>query len=433
MEKTKVFQNKEKQQKIKEVALKILFTLGIFLVYKICTMIPAVKGVELFSSDEAQGFIGIINSFTGDSLRTYSIIALGVSPYITASIIVELLEMDIIPVLAEWKEEGEEGRKKLSQLTRYLGIIVAFIQAIGTTFGMKDQIFQYQRTSFIGLMAVVITLTAGSALCIWFADLITQYGVGNGTSLLIAMGIIISLPGSIKSLINDISGQNVAFSKYLSAAFSLLLFFAVIIGIVFMEASQRKIQIQYSNRPGAAKFRGSSESVFPIKLNSASVIPVIFASTLMGIPLTIISYAGLYNSNPTAYNWLYQIFSSSSILGYVIYVLLIFFFSIFYTFLQINPQKTAEDLQKRGAYIPGYRPGYETEQYLSKTIFNVTLFGAIYLVVIASLPTFATMLGASSSIEVGGTSMMIVVGVAIETWRQIKADAQEQKYAGFLA
>ncbi len=420
----KVFKNKEEM-------LKILFTLGIFLVYKICTMIPAVDGVQLFASSDASGFIGIINSFTGDALRNYSIVALGIGPYITASIIVELLEMDIIPTLAEWREEGEEGRKKLSQLTRYLGIVIALIQSIAMTFGMSSTIFQYGRTSFLGLFAVSITLTAGAAFTIWLADLITQFGVGNGTSLLITIGIIISFPENIRTLISDITGEGVKWNAYVSAGLSLLFFFVILIGIVFLEGSQRKVQIQYANRPSSAKFQGASDSSFPIKLNSASVIPVIFAATLMGIPLTIIGYVGM-NQNGGAYMWLSQIFSSSAVLGYVIYVLLIFFFAVFYTFLQINPQKTAEDLQQRGAYIPGIRPGYDTEQYLTKVIFNTTLVGAIYLVVVASLPSIASMLGASSAIEIGGTSMMIVVGVAIETARQIATDVQDQKYEGFL-
>ena len=420
----KVFKNKEEM-------LKILFTLGIFLVYKICTMIPAVDGVQLFASSDASGFIGIINSFTGDALRNYSIVALGIGPYITASIIVELLEMDIIPTLAEWREEGEEGRKKLSQLTRYLGIVIALVQSIAMTFGMSSTIFQYGRTSFLGLFAVSITLTAGAAFTIWLADLITQFGVGNGTSLLITIGIVISFPENIKTLISDITGESVKWNAYVSAGLSLLFFFVILIGIVFLEGSQRKVQIQYSNRPSSAKFQGASDSTFPIKLNSASVIPVIFAATLMGIPLTIIGYVGM-NTSGAAYMWLTQIFSSSAVLGYVIYVLLIFFFAVFYTFLQINPQKTAEDLQQRGAYIPGIRPGYDTEQYLTKVIFNTTLVGAIYLVVVASLPSIATMLGASSAIEIGGTSMMIVVGVAIETARQIATDVQDQKYEGFL-
>lgn len=411
--------------------LKILFTLGIFLVYKICTMIPAVDGVELFASSDATGFIGIINSFTGDALRNYSIVALGIGPYITASIIVELLQMDIIPYLAELREEGEEGRRKLSQITRYLGIVIALIQAIAMTFGMSSTIFKYGRTSFIGKFAVSLTLTAGAAFTIWLADLITQFGVGNGTSLLITIGIIIAFPENIKTLIQDITGDSVKWNAYLSAALSLLFFFVILIGIVFMEGSQRKIKIQYSNRPSSAKFQGASDSTFPIKLNSASVIPVIFAATLMGIPLTIISYVGM-SSTSGAYLWLSQIFSSSAVIGYVLYVLLIFFFCIFYTFLQINPQKTAEDLQKRGAYIPGYHPGYDTEQYLTKVIFNTTLVGAIYLVIVASLPTIATMIGASSAIEIGGTSIMIVVGVAIETAKQISTDVQDQKYEGFL-
>lgn len=423
----KVFKNKEEM-------LKILFTLLIFFIFKVCTMIPAVNNVELFASSDSTGFIGIINSFSGDSLRNYSIVALGIGPYITSSIIIQLLEMDVVPILAEWKDEGEEGKKKLSQLTRYLAIVIALIQSIAMTFGMSTTIFGYGgRPTILIMMAVSITLTAGAAFTMWLADLITQHGVGNGTSLLITIGILIAFPGSIQTLISDITGTEVVWNQYLSAGLSLLFFFVILIGIVFMESSVRNLQVQYSNRPSSYKFRGANDSSFPIKLNSASVIPVIFAATLMGIPQTIISYTGLSTSAPGWYSWLTEIFSSSAILGYVIYILLIFFFTIFYTFLQINPQKTAEDLQKRGAYIPGYRPGYETEQYITKVLFNTTLIGAVYLVVVASLPTLATMLGASSAIEIGGTSIMIVVGVAIETARQIKTDVQDQKYEGFIS
>ncbi len=422
----KVFKNKEE-------ILKILFTLLIFFIFKICTMIPAVDNVELFSSSDSQGFVGIINSFSGDALRNYSIVALGINPYITSSIIIQLLEMDVVPTLTEWREEGEEGKKKLSQLTRYLAIIIAVIQSVAMTFGMSSTIFQYGRTSFLGLMAVSITLTAGAALTMWFADLITQFGVGNGTSLMITIGILIAFPGSIENLVSDITGESVVWTQYLSAGLSLLLFFVILIGIVFMESSVRNIQIQYSNRPASYKFKGANDSTFPIKLNTASVIPVIFAATLMGIPLTIIQYTGMSTSAPVWYEWLNEIFSSDAILGYAIYALLIFFFTLFYTFLQINPQKTAEDLQKRGAYIPGFRPGFETEQYITKVLFNTTLIGAVYLVVVASIPTLSTMLGASSAIEIGGTAIMIVVGVAIETARQIKTDVQDQKYAGFIS
>jgi preprotein translocase subunit SecY len=421
----RVFQNKEELK-------KILFTLLIFLVYKICTMIPAVPGVELFSSSDSTGFIGIINSFSGDSLRSYSIVALGIGPYITSSIIVQLLEMDIIPTLAEWRDEGEEGKKKLSQLTRYLAIVIALVQSVAMTFGMSSTIFNYGRTSFLGLMAVSLTLTAGAAFIMWLADLITQFGVGNGASLLITIGIIISFPEQISTLFSGLGSESAVAKDYVVAGLTLLLFFVILIGVVFMEGSTRNIKLQYSNRPSEYKFRGQSDSTFPIKLNSAGVIPVIFAATLMGIPLTIISYVGLQSSHVGLYNWLYQIFSSSAVIGYVVYVALIFFFSIFYTFLQINPQKVAEDLKNKNAFIPAVRAGYETEQYITKVLFNTTLFGAIYLVIVASLPTLASLIGASSAIEIGGTSIMIVVGVAIETVNQISTDVQDQRYAGFI-
>lgn len=415
--------------KSKEMLLKIGFTLLVFFIFKLCTLIPAISyGTQIFSVDESQGFLGILNSFSGDALRNYSIVALGIGPYITASIIIELLQMDIIPVLKEWREEGEVGKRKLGALTRYAGLGIAFVQALAMTFGLSSTLFPAGQTTFISLTAIAITLTAGTALMMWLADQITLRGVGNGSSMLIVAGILISFPDNVETLFTGLSNE---WTGYLKAGLTLLMFFVVLIGIVFMEAAVRKIPIQYSNRPGAAKFQGSSESSFPIKLNTASVIPVIFASTIMGIPLTILSFVAK-DSSSHSYQWLNQVFNSSNVIGFAIYMILTFVFTIFYTFLQLDPKKTAEDLQKQGAYIPGYRPGLETETYLTKVIFKTTMVGGLYLCLVAALPTIATMLGASSAISIGGTSLLIVVGVAIETVRQIKTDVQDQRYSGFL-
>ncbi len=425
--------------KNKEVMKKILFTLIAFLIFKLATRItiPLVNKdvlASLFSGTDS-GFLGIVNAFTGDALMNYSIIALGISPYITASIIVQLLQMDIIRPLKEWSEEGETGKQKLNQLTRYVAIGLAFAQSIAMSFAFTDAIFivGIDEGNFLIFTFIALVMTAGTAFAMWLADQITLHGVGNGSSMLIAAGILISFPNSIISLVEDyIVSGTYAWKGYLIVGAVLLVFIIILVAITFMEQAVRKITIQYSNRPAAAKFQGRTDSNFPIKLNTASVIPVIFASTLLSIPNTILQYIPSV-SNTSFGLWLSELLTYNRPLGFVVYIILIFVFSIFYTFLQIKPDKTAEDLQKQNAYIPGVRPGAETEAYLTKTLYKVTIVGALYLIVIATLPILATAIfGLPSYIQIGGTSLLIVVGVAIETTRQIETDVQDKDYSGFI-
>ncbi len=442
--------------KSKEVLKKIGFTLLAFLVFKTLTYVtmPLIDASSLASLFDNSGFLGIVNSISGDALRNYSIVALGISPYITASIVVQLLQMDIIPVLKEWSEEGEVGRQKISRLTRYLAIVLAFIQALAMTFAFHNsqvQLFQPfvsdwatengRNLWFLIYFYIAVVLTAGTAFMIWLADQITLRGIGNGSSMLIVAGIVISFPGTISSLVqyyisdpNNALAGNVfanqgAFSGYLLFGVSILMFVVVLVGITYMQVAIRKIPIQYANRPGSAKFKGKTDSNIPIKLNTASVIPVIFASIILSLPNTVFQYLNLGTG---ASNWLNQIFSYNQPIGFVIYIILIFVFTFFYSFILVKPEQIAENLHKQNAYIPGVRPGYETESYITKILFRVTVVGALYLVIVASLPIITSMVLGHSYAQIGGTSLLIIVGVALETAKQIETDTQEKAYAGFM-
>jgi len=423
--------------KNKNVMKKIGFTLLAFFIYKAATYIhiPLInpENISQFFDDTDSGIIGIANAFTGNALKNYSIIALGIGPYITASIVVQLLQMDILPVLKEWADEGEVGKQKINQLTRYLAIGLALIQALVMTMGLGSMLdIGIEEPTFLTFTYLAIVMTAGSAFLLYLADQITLRGIGNGTSMIIVAGIVSGMPGMVSSLVEEyVSVDGANLGSYSTFALVMLIYIFVIFFVTVMQSSNRKIPIQYSNRPSGAAFQGRNDSNIPLKINSAGVIPVIFAVTLLSIPTTVMQF--LPNMNGTFTLWLSEMFTYTRPLGYVIYVGLIFIFAFFYAFVQINPEKMAKNLQNQNAYIPGVRPGIDTENYISKLLIKITMIGASYLVFIASLPIFATMIfGLPAYVQVGGTSLLIVVGVAIETTKQIKTQAQEQKYSGFI-
>ena len=322
----------------------------------------------------------------------------------------------------------------LDQLTKYIALALAFVQSLTLTVGLGEtyaDIFLGGKSA-LTYVYLAIVATAGTAFAMWLAEKITARGIGNGTSMLIVAGILASFPAMFVSLwsqfiTNDGSATGITYF------FIIILFLIlIIVGIVFMEAAQRKIPIQYANRPAAATFRGKSESNIPIKLNSASVIPVIFAATLMSLPMMIIQVLNLSTTSGWGY-WLNEIFNQTQTIGFIVYIILIFIFSFFYSFLQMNPEKMAENLQKNNAYIPGVRPGEETASYLSRVLFKITMVGATYLSLVAALPIIMTKIfNLSSSVQVGGTSLIIVVGVAIETTKQLKTQLQDKQYRGFM-
>ncbi len=433
--------------KHKKLILGILFTALAILIWRIGVHIqlPFVE-YNLSSSDES--IFGFLDIFSGGALQSFSIVALGISPYINASIIIQLLQMDIVPQFKEWAEEGESGKEKLNRWTRYIALLLAFIEGLALIVGYQVSygynFFEYVPNTEFTLFTYVymaLIVTAGTAFILWLADQITVHGVGNGASMMIVVGIIASFEtmiGSLKTYFLNPATSKFAVDGILTwknivfFILVLLLFIAIIIGVVFMEGLQRKIPIQYANRPAQAKLLGAQDSNIPLKLNSASVIPVIFASTLLSFPTTIINF--IEQSGKTISEWWTIVFSYQKPIGFAIYVILIFVFSFFYSFMQINPDKIAENLKKQNAYIPGVKPGEATAQYISKVLFKITLLGATYLTVLAALPMIVGLIFTDlpASVQIGGTSLMIVVGVAVETYKQIKTASQSQEYHGFM-
>lgn len=425
--------------KNKKLIFMLLFTAFALLVWRLGVKIK----VPLFDvSADATGsndLFGFLDIFTGGALSQFSILALGISPYITASIVIQLLQMDIIPQFKEWAEEGEAGKAKLNQWTRYVALFLAFVQSLALIIGIKnsyanlyfEELLNTELNAF-SYLYMALVMTAGTAFVMWLADQITLHGIGNGGSMMIVAGIVAGLPSMFVNLYNEfvVGTTDVPATGWSIAKFFIIvaLFLLIIIAIIWMEGLQRKIPIQYANRPAAAAIRGRQDSNVPLKLNSASVIPVIFASTLLSVPLTIVNFTSVDTT------WWEMIFSYQKPIGFALYIILIFLFSFFYSFLQINPEKMAENLKKQNAYIPGVKPGEDTAAYISKVLFKVTLLGATYLAIIASLPMIITLVFGitSSDVSVAGTSIMIVVGVAIETAKQIKTQVQSQEYHGFM-
>lgn len=425
----------------REIVLKILVTFGLLLVFKAGTYIP----IPLISTTSVQqiikgnDFLTVLNAFSGGGLSNFSILALGISPYITSSIVVQMLQM-VIPKLNEWNEQGDAGKQKVNRVTRYVTIGIAMIQALVIIFSLGakpenilgDSLIQYKDVYWLIYLYMAVVVTAGSAFVMWLADLITRHGIGNGSSMIISAGIISSLPTMFTTLyFKYLEGSVITVANGFLFGLIVLLYIAMIVGVVFVEGSVRKIPVQYANRQA-----GQKGSDIPVKLNSASVIPVIFASTLMSIPMTIIGVLGLSTANGAG-KVLNQIFSTSKPIGIALYIVLIVFFSFFYAFMQVDPDKISDNLEKQNAFIPGYRPGEDTKVQLSKMLFRITLIGATYLVILSMVPiivskVFGFTAQEAATIQIGGTSLIIIIGVAIETFRQIETASETKEYKGFL-
>ncbi|MCL1950841.1 MAG: preprotein translocase subunit SecY [Turicibacter sp.] len=411
---------------------KIFFTTMIFIVYRIGVFIP-VPGVntEVVRATMQQPVFGFLDAFTGGALGTFSVFAMSISPYINASIIVQLLQMDVIPILAEWSKEGESGKRKINQVTRYLSLILAFVQALAMAIGfnmMNNGIFLLGQ-GWLVYLYIAIVLTAGTAIMLFLSDQITAKGIGNGTSMIIVAGIVTQIPRMIGDLYSYYL-VNLTIPNILAVVAIIALILLTVIGVVYLQLATRKLPIQYANRHNSAQLSGRKDSFIPLKLNSAGVIPVIFASTLLSLPLTVINFfpeSGFTNVLGILFDF------NNSIIGLLIYIILIVGFTYFYAFVQVSPEKVAENLKKQGSYIPGVRPGADTEEYLSKVLSRITFIGALSLVVIACLPIVLSMLTEiPQSIRIGGTTILIVVGVAIETAKQVQTKTMDQRYQGFI-
>ncbi len=393
----------------KDLRKRIYFTLFCLAIFA-CGSSITVSWIS--AAYEEYGFLEIYNLMAGGGLKSFSIFALGVTPYINAQIITQLLQMDIIPYFKELKEEGYTGKQKINKITRYLGIFLAFVQGYIFT-----RVYSGSTDAML-IMKTTVIFTAGTSLLLWMGDRITKNGIGNGISLLIMAGILQSLPNifieAFKNLITSgtfKTGVGIA----LFVAF-ILVYLLIVVGIIWVQLAERRIPIQYANRTNSAY--GGHQNYLPIKINSAGVIPVIFATMLLSLPGTIVGFMG----NEKAIDFVEKYLNNTTLTGFFIYIILIFLFGYFYTFLEMNPDEMAKNLTKSGAYIPGVRPGDATIDYVSNILSKLTIVGSIFLVIIAALPIlFTKFSGLSSSVTIGGTGLLIVVGVAIETFKQIES------------
>lgn len=407
----------------RDVRRRIFFTLFILAIFRLGSHIP-VPGVNaaVLDSISASGLLGLLNTFGGGALGRYSIFAMGVSPYITSSIIIQLLQMDIIPKFTEWAKQGEVGRRKLNQWTLYFAIVIGYIQSLGISIGMNQLsgLGLVDNPSLNTYMTIALVLTAGTMLLVWLGEQITRDGIGNGLSIIIMAGIIAQVPKEVYGYVNSMlvgAGEQVTRNLLIGLAIVLALIVMTVI-VVIMERAQRRIPIHHSKKASGARHTAH----LPLKINSAGVIPVIFATSFITTPQTILA---LFNPNPES-SWMQLILNLFNIqhpYGAVFYTILLIAFSFFYSLIQVNPEKVAENLQKQGAYIPSVRPGRDTEMYVTRLINRLSGVGSLYLTLIAILPIIAGFIwDVPTNIALSGTSLLIVVGVAIETAKQLKVE-----------
>ncbi len=428
--------------KIPDLRAKIFFTLAMFAVYRLGATIPVpgidLDAVALFQTQQSAGGIyGLLNLFSGGALEQFSVFALGIIPYITASIIMQLLTV-VIPKLQSLQDEGESGRKVITQWTRYVTVVLALIQSTGFTFLFHsgrftngiDLIPQYSPARVI---LIVLTMTAGTAMVMWLGELITQRGVGNGMSLIIFVSILSQFP----FIFGQIWGQTVAVQLPIRFVVIMLVFLAMIVAIIYVDQGQRRIPIQFAKRVRGRRVMGGQSTYIPLKVNTAGVIPVIFATSVLLIPSLIIT------AIPSDAAWLQSVYrwidenlggGGQGVSWWYILILfaLVIFFTYFYTAIQFDPEKQAEMIQRQGGFVPGVRPGRQTAKHLGFILNRITLPGSIFLGVISILPAIAGAVW-NISIAFSGVSILIVVGVALETMKQIESQLTMRNYEGILS
>ncbi len=416
-----------------ELRRKIVFTLGILFVFRLgaAITIPGVNTGAL-SNSASNGILEIMNMLGGGTLERFSIFALGVSPYITASIIIELLSMDVIPALTQMRKEGNNGKKKKDRITRFVTLALAALQGGVLTYAFDTSYGILADSSLMSYAYVVLMMMAGSMLAIWFGDQITNKGIGNGVSLIIFTGIVATLPNSFLQMfynLVDTQGSTIV-TDVLWYALFISIYLSIVVFVVFTEGSIRKIPIIYA-RSSNTMMKTKDQTHMPIKINSAGVIPVIFASSVLAAPRTLVSFM-----TPTeTTNMINQIFDYQKPIGFALYVIMIIAFAFFYANLQIDANKISTDLKKNGGSIPGVRTGEDTETHIKKILNRVTVVGSLFLVVIASIPIITPVIWsqtADASLTLGGTGLIIVTGVALETVRQMKTHITRKEYRGYI-
>ncbi|MCW2277796.1 preprotein translocase subunit SecY [Heliophilum fasciatum] len=411
--------------KMSDLRTKIIYTLMMFLVFRIGAHIP-VPGInrdaiaQLINSGALFGFFDVIS---GGSFRNFSVFAMSITPYINASIILQLLTV-VVPRLEQLAKEGNEGRKKITEYTRYFTIILAFIQAIGLSYGLSAS-GVIQNPSWGNYLLIATTLTAGTAFLMWIGERITENGIGNGISLIIFAGIVSRLPQGINTLYQYMINGTV---NVLGALAFIIIAGISIAGIIYINEGQRRIPVQYAKRVVGRRVYGGQNTHIPLRVNMAGVIPVIFASSLLAFPSTIAQFF----PNSGIASFFNQYFQFGSFLHSTFYAVLILFFTYFYTAITFNPVEVADNMKKYGGFIPGMRPGRPTSEYLTKVMSRLTLVGGIFLTVISLLPTFIIMITGITNIYFGGTALLIVVGVALDTMKQLEANMLNRHYQGFM-
>lgn len=418
----------------KDIRNRILFTLFAFLVYRLGSAItvPDVNTADLVAGIEDNSLFAMINLLGGGGLEQFSIFALGVTPYITASIIIQLLSMDVVPHLSELAKNGATGRKTLDKYTRYLAVVFAFVQSFSLVYGFSQTYTTLIEggVTMAKIMYIATIFTAGSMFLVWIGDQISIKGIGNGISMVIMAGIVGRMPQQFADAWTTLIGaeSTIENGAWLFAGY-ILVYLLIIIFVTLINTAERRIPIQYTSSSIQLSKRSDS-NYLPLKVNSASVIPVIFASSLMMAPLQIASFFPTNDIIRTMQDWL----GLQTWYSLVIYVLLILFFTFFYTKMQINPEKISENLGKSGAYIPSVRPGTETKNYVNKVLSRITVLGSICLALIAVLPHIMPLIWTDmpTSMALGGTGMIIVVGVAIETVRQVQGLITQKSYKKYF-
>ncbi len=418
--------------KVEEIRKKILFTLLIVLLYRLGNAIPVpyvnVSLLQTYFDTVQNTVLGLLDVMSGGAFSTATIFALSIQPYINASIIIQLLCIAIPALERLSKEEGEEGRKKIASITRYATVGIGLLQGFGYYMLIKNNNFlvSYAQNNVWAAIVIILTFTSGSALIMWLGEQITEYGIGNGISMILFASIISRLPTSVITSIRNISTGALEWWVALLVFLGAL---AIIVLIVYVNDAERRIPVQYAKRVVGRKMYGGQSTHLPMKVNMSGVMPIIFAQSIASIPATIAAFTGKTDG------WVSTWFGTNSIPYAIVYFLLIIFFAYFYSTIQFNPIEVANNLKKNGGYIPGFRPGKPTSEFIQKVLNKITLFGALYLGIIAVVPILVAHFSQSASltgVSLGGTSIIIVVGVAIETVRALEAQMLMRNYKGFL-
>lgn len=418
-----------------ELRRKVVFTLGILFVFRLGAgiVIPYIDTSAITSAATSSGIFGIMNMLGGGTLEKFSLFSLGVSPYITSSIIIELLSMDVVPALTQWNKEGNTGKKKKDKVTRVLTLALAIIQGGSLTYAFDKGYSILASNSIWTYVYVVVVMAAGSMFTMWLGDQITIKGVGNGTSLLIFTGIVANLPNSFISSFKSMVTFGSTYKTATSLAWYILfvlVYLAIVVFVVFEEGAIRKIPIIYATNTQTVMHTKESTNL-PIKINSSSVIPVIFAASVLAAPRTIISFMKSTSTTQMIDN----ILNYQKPIGFVLYIVMIILFTFFYSNLQIDAKKISEDLKKSGGAIPGVRTGDDTKKYIGTVLNRVTVVGSLFLAIIASIPIIAPeiwKMTSNNALSLGGTGLIIVTGVALETVRAIKSMLTRREYHGYI-